>query len=134
MRSRCHLLHGRSALVRHLFEEALAIYHGDRATCEAMGRLGAELIESGMGLLTHCNAGALATAGMGTALAPMYVAHSQGKSFRVYAPTKRVRFCKGARISAWELHQAGIDVTVITDNMAAKVMQGKAASRRCSSA
>ncbi|MEZ5974196.1 MAG: S-methyl-5-thioribose-1-phosphate isomerase [Planctomycetota bacterium] len=111
-----------AALVRHLFEEALAIYHGDRATCEAMGRLGAELIESGMGLLTHCNAGALATAGMGTALAPMYVAHSQGKSFRVYADETRP-LLQGARISAWELHQAGIDVTVITDNMAAKVMQ-----------
>ena len=111
-----------SDLVQRLWQEAQAIWEGDRKTCRAMGEIGAELIEEGMGLLTHCNAGALATAGIGTALAPMYVAHEQGKRFRVYADETRP-LLQGSRITAWELDQAGIDVTVITDNMAAKVMQ-----------
>ncbi len=107
---------------RAIHAEALAIYESDRRTCRLMGEAGAELIESGMTLLTHCNAGALATAGMGTALAPMYVAHSQGKHIRVFADETRP-LLQGSRITAWELDRAGIDVTVITDGMAAKVMQ-----------
>ncbi|MFT5199585.1 MAG: methylthioribose-1-phosphate isomerase [Planctomycetota bacterium] len=107
---------------RHMQAEAVDIYEGDRRTCRLMGEAGAELIESGMTLLTHCNAGALATAGMGTALAPMYVAHSQGKQIQVFADETRP-LLQGARITAWELNRAGIDVTVITDGMAAKVMQ-----------
>ncbi|MCB9906863.1 MAG: S-methyl-5-thioribose-1-phosphate isomerase [Planctomycetes bacterium] len=109
-------------LVQALQQEALAIWNSDRSTCERMGRHGSTLIHDGMGLLTHCNAGALATSGMGTALAPMYVAHAQGKRFRVFADETRP-LLQGSRISAWELQQAGIDVTVITDSMAAKVMQ-----------
>ena len=105
--------------------EALAIYEGDRATCRAMGELGAELISDGERLLTHCNAGALATAGMGTALAPMYTAHARGKSIAVYADETRP-LLQGARITAWELQKAGIDVTLLTDGMAARVMdEGK---------
>ena len=105
--------------------EALAIYEGDRATCRAMGELGAELISDGERLLTHCNAGALATAGMGTALAPMYTAHARGKRIAVYADETRP-LLQGARITAWELQRAGIDVTLLTDGMAARVMdEGK---------
>lgn len=106
-------------------EEALAIYEGDRATCRAMGAFGAELIADGARLLTHCNAGALATAGMGTALAPMYTAHGQGKRIAVFADETRP-LLQGARITAWELQRAGIDVTLLTDGMAARVMdEGK---------
>ncbi len=114
-----------AAIVDALHAEALRIYEGDRATCRAMGEHGAELIADGAKLLTHCNAGALATAGMGTALAPMYVAHEQGKKIGVFADETRP-LLQGARITAWELDQAGIDVTVITDGMAARVMsEGK---------
>ncbi|MDF1839412.1 MAG: S-methyl-5-thioribose-1-phosphate isomerase [Planctomycetota bacterium] len=107
---------------RHLQSEAMEIYEGDRRTCRLMGEAGAQFIESGMTLLTHCNAGALATAGMGTALAPIYTAHAQGKNLRVFADETRP-LLQGSRITAWELDRAGIDVTVITDGMAAKVMQ-----------
>ncbi len=110
------------ALVAGQFEEARAIYEEDRATCRRMGEIGAELIADGDSLLTHCNAGALATAGMGTALAPMYVAAEQGKAIHVFADETRP-LLQGARITAWELMQGGIDVTLITDSMAARVMQ-----------
>jgi len=109
------------AIVEALFDEARAIYEGDRATCRRMGEIGAELIRDGATLLTHCNAGALATAGIGTALAPMYVAAEQGKRIAVFADETRP-LLQGARITAWELSQAGIDVTVITDGMAARVL------------
>lgn len=110
-----------AGIVQALFEEAHAIYHGDRETCRRMGELGAELIRNGDTLLTHCNAGALATAGMGTALAPMYVAREQGKRISVFADETRP-LLQGARITAFELMHAGIDVTLITDGMAARVM------------
>jgi len=114
-----------AGMVDALFEEAHAIYHGDRDTCRRMGEIGAELILDGHALLTHCNAGALATAGMGTALAPMYVAHEQGKHISVFADETRP-LLQGARITAFELMHAGIDVTLITDGMAARVMfEGK---------
>ena len=107
------------------FQEAMRIYEGDRATCLTMGKLGAELIPDGATLLTHCNAGALATAGIGTALAPIYTAHAQGKSIRVFADETRP-LLQGARITTWELMRAGLDVTLITDSMAARVMsEGK---------
>ena len=113
------------ALVAGLFEEAKAIHTEDAAQCRRMGELGADLIQDGMTLLTHCNAGALATGGMGTALAPMYVAHEQGKKIAVFADETRP-LLQGARLTTWELMQAGIDVTLITDNMAARVMmEGK---------
>jgi len=111
-----------AALIAGLFEEAHGIYESDRATCRRMGEIGAELITDGQSLLTHCNAGALATAGMGTALAPMYVAAEQGKKIHVFADETRP-LLQGARITAWELMQADIDVTLITDSMAARVMQ-----------
>lgn len=112
-------------IIAALHAEACAIFDGDQATCRAMGEHGAQLIKDGARLLTHCNAGALATAGIGTALAPMYVAHEQGKRISVYADETRP-LLQGARITAWELAQAGIDVTVITDSMAPRVMsEGK---------
>ena len=108
-----------------VLREALDIYSGDRATCAAMGALGAELISDGATLLTHCNAGALATAGIGTALAPIYTANAQGKRVSVYSDETRP-LLQGSRITTWELMRAGIDVTVITDSMAARVMgEGK---------
>lgn len=112
-------------VVSGLFEEAHSIYEGDRKTCRRMGEIGADLIEDGDTLLTHCNAGALATAGLGTALAPMYVAQEQGKRISVFADETRP-LLQGARITAFELMHAGIDVTLITDGMAARVMyEGK---------
>ncbi|MBX9680723.1 MAG: S-methyl-5-thioribose-1-phosphate isomerase [Gemmataceae bacterium] len=109
-------------LRQRLLDEARVIFDEDRAMCLAMGKLGADLIRDGMGVLTHCNAGALATADYGTALAAMFVAHEQGKKFRVFADETRP-LLQGARLTAWELHCRGIDVTLICDNMAAQVMR-----------
>jgi len=108
-------------LYARLVEEAKAIHAEDIALCEGMAKHGAPLIQPGMGVLTHCNAGSLATTGLGTATAPMYLAHSQGVKFKVYADETRP-LLQGARLTAWELAQAGIDVTLITDNMAAHMM------------
>ena len=105
-----------------LLAEANAIHDEDAAMCRAIGEHGAHLIQPGSGVLTHCNAGSLATAEYGTALAVMYVAHEQGIQFRVFADETRP-LLQGARLTAWELQQAGIDVTVICDNMAAQVMR-----------
>jgi len=105
--------------------EANAICQEDADMCRAIGRNGEKFIEDGAGILTHCNAGALATAGQGTALSPMFEAHRNGKKFKVYADETRP-LLQGARLTAWELKQAGIDVTVICDNMAGWLMkQGK---------
>jgi len=113
------------ALKQALLDEAHAIHAGDRDTCRRMGAHGAALIEDGHTLLTHCNAGALATAGMGTALAPIYTAHAQGKRVAVFADETRP-LLQGARITSWELMKAGIEVRLITDGMAARVMgEGK---------
>jgi methylthioribose-1-phosphate isomerase len=108
-------------IVDGLFEEARAIFDEDRAVCAKLGAVGAELIRDGSTLLTHCNAGALATAGIGTALAPMYRAREQGKRLRVFVDETRP-LLQGARLTAWELARADIDVTLITDSMAARVM------------
>lgn len=108
-------------LYARLVTEATAIHHQDIALCEGMAKHGLPLIKPGMGVLTHCNAGALATTGLGTATAPMYLAHASGISFQVFADETRP-LLQGARLTAWELAQAGIDVTLITDNMAAHMM------------
>lgn len=105
-----------------LLKEALAILEEDIQMCQDIGRHGAPLIEEGMGILTHCNAGALAAGDFGTALSPMYVAHSGGRKFTVYSNETRP-LNQGSRLTAWELHQAGIDVVTICDNMAAQVMK-----------
>jgi methylthioribose-1-phosphate isomerase len=108
-------------LYARLVAEAQKIHTEDTAICTGIAQHGVALIKSGMGVLTHCNAGALATTGLGTATAPMYLAHQRGTAFRVYADETRP-LLQGARLTAWELDSAGIDVTLITDNMAASVM------------
>src|SRR5437763_15698398 len=118
MEEQCTLPH----LEQLLCNEADAIADEDFAACMAMGVYGAELIADGDMLLTHCNAGALATAGWGTALAPMYVAHKAGKHIHVFVDETRPVF-QGARLTAWELQQEGIPLTLITDNMAAHFMR-----------
>lgn len=90
--------------------------------CRAIGRHGATLLRDGATVLTHCNAGSLATARYGTALAPIYVAAEQGMSIRVFADETRP-LLQGARLTAWELTQAGIPVTLICDNTAAVVLR-----------
>jgi methylthioribose-1-phosphate isomerase len=105
-----------------VFQEANAIYQEDVDTCQQIGQHGVKFIKDGAGILTHCNAGALATAGQGTALSPMFEAHKKGRKFKVYADETRP-LLQGARLTAWELKQAGIDVTVICDNMAGWLMK-----------
>ncbi|MCZ8513476.1 S-methyl-5-thioribose-1-phosphate isomerase [Paenibacillus filicis] len=110
------------AAQRALLDEACAIQAEDEATCRAIGEHALGLFEDGMGILTHCNAGGLATARYGTALAPMYLAQEQGIRLKVYADETRP-VLQGARLTAFELQQAGVDVTLICDNMAGAVMQ-----------
>ena len=104
-----------------LLEEALKIQEEDKAICRKMGSNGAELLQDGMTVLTHCNAGALATADYGTALGVIYAAQEQGKKIRVFADETRP-LLQGARLTAWELMENGIETTLICDNMAAWVM------------
>jgi methylthioribose-1-phosphate isomerase len=94
----------------------------DQAMCRAIGRHGAEFVPSDGGVLTHCNAGGLATSTFGTALGVLYAAAEQGKRFRVFADETRP-LLQGARLTAWELQQHGIDCTLICDNMAGQVMR-----------
>jgi len=111
-----------AALSEVLLREGLAILAEDITRCRAIGEQGAVLLADGMGILTHCNAGALATGDFGTALAPIYVAHERGLRLAVYADETRP-LLQGARLTAWELHRAGVAVTLICDNMAAQVMR-----------
>jgi methylthioribose-1-phosphate isomerase len=106
------------ALAPALEAEALAIHAEDRAMCACIGQHGLAFVPDGATVLTHCNAGALATGGMGTALAPIYAAHAAGRRVRVVADETRP-LLQGSRLTAWELSRAGVDVTVIADNMAA---------------
>ena len=112
-----------SRLVRAaLRDEATAILEEDRAMCRRIGEHGEALVAEHARVLTHCNAGALATAGMGTALAPVYVAVERGRRVTVYADETRP-LLQGSRLTAWELARAGIPVTVLTDGMAASLMR-----------
>lgn len=105
--------------------EVNAICQEDVDMCRRIGENGEKFIEDGSGILTHCNAGALATAGQGTALSIMFEAHKRGKKFKVYVDETRP-LLQGARLTAWELKQVKIDVVVICDNMAGWLMkQGK---------
>ena len=108
-----------------LRQEATAILAEDRAMCEAIGANGLTLLSDGVRVLTHCNAGALATGGIGTALAPIYVAARAGLRVAVYADETRP-LMQGSRLTAWELARAGIPVTVIADSMAASLMRAGA--------
>ena len=112
-------------LRKAVLAEANAIHAEDVDMCRQIGLHGERFIKEGAGILTHCNAGALATAGQGTALSPMFEAHKKGRKFNVYADETRP-LLQGARLTAWELKQAGIEVAVICDNMAGWLMkQGK---------
>ncbi|MBN2456463.1 MAG: S-methyl-5-thioribose-1-phosphate isomerase [Sedimentisphaerales bacterium] len=102
--------------------EANAICQEDKEMCRRIGQNGQEFIKNDYGILTHCNAGALATAGQGTALSIMYEAKKAGKHFKVYVDETRP-LLQGARLTAWELRQEGIDVIVICDNMAGWLMK-----------
>ena len=110
------------AIVDALRDEATAILEDDRAMCRRIGEHGLPLIPDGARILTHCNAGALATGGIGTALAPVYLAAEAGRRVEVVVDETRP-LLQGSRLTAWELSQAGIPVTLITDNMAASVMR-----------
>ena len=105
-----------------LLVEAQAISDEDKAMCRAIGRAGSGLIRPGDGILTHCNAGGLATADYGTALAVIFSADEAGTPLRVFADETRP-LLQGARLTAWELQRRGIPVTLICDNMAAQVMK-----------
>jgi methylthioribose-1-phosphate isomerase len=105
-----------------LLDEAHAIFAEDLAMCLAMGRHGETLIPPRGHVLTHCNAGALATAGYGTALAPIRIAHEHGRPIHVFVDETRP-FLQGARLTAWELQQVGVPLTLITDNMAGYFMR-----------
>ena len=108
-------------LLKKLLQEALEIHEEDRSLCRAIGEHGGRLLRSGWSVLTHCNAGSLATGGMGTALAVIYSAVQGGKKIRVYADETRP-LLQGARLTSWELNEAGIEVTVACDNAAASLM------------
>jgi methylthioribose-1-phosphate isomerase len=114
-----------TALLDVLRAEATAILDEDRAMCRRIGEHGAALIPDGARVLTHCNAGALATAGIGTALALLYVAAEAGRRIEVFVDETRP-LLQGSRLTAWELTRAGIPVTVLADNMAPALMRSGA--------
>jgi methylthioribose-1-phosphate isomerase len=108
-----------------LWGEATAVLEEDRAMCRAIGEHGLALLPQGGRVLTHCNAGALATGGIGTALAPVYLAHERGREPHVFADETRP-LLQGSRLTAWELTRAGIPVTLVTDAVAGVLMaQGR---------
>lgn len=108
-------------LKQRLEKEAGDIFDEDVMMCRKIGEHGQEIMKHGMGILTHCNAGALATSRYGTALSPIYVAQERGLHVRVFADETRP-LLQGSRLTAYELTKAGVDTTLITDNMAAVVM------------
>ena len=112
------------ALFDVITKTAEEIHKEDIQLCKSIGEHGVPLITNGMGIMTHCNAGRLATSDYGTATAPMYLAHNRGIKFTVYSNESRP-LLQGARLTAWELMDAGIDVYTITDNMAAFIMGQK---------
>lgn len=111
-----------ASILDRLLEEAVTIQDEDRHTCQAIGRHGAELMPRGAGVLTHCNAGGLATAGSGTALAVLFAAADLGREIEVYVDETRP-LLQGARLTTWELTRHGIPTTLICDSMAAWAMQ-----------
>lgn len=102
--------------------EAEKIREEDERVCRKIGECALTLLKPGMGILTHCNAGTIATAKYGTALAPIYLGQERGYQFKVFADETRP-LLQGARLTAWELNEAGVDVTLICDNMASIVMK-----------
>lgn len=109
-------------LWERLHAEATAIWEEDRAMCRRIGEAGLFLVPDGTTVLTHCNAGALATGGIGTALAPIYLAHEAGRRVHVFVDETRP-VLQGARLTAWELEQAGVPCTLIADGVAGSLMR-----------
>jgi methylthioribose-1-phosphate isomerase len=124
MKAKAESARGGSAIdIREaLLTEAKAIHEEDREMCHAIGRYGAQLLQDGQGVLTHCNAGGLATAEYGTALSVFFTAQDEGKNLRVFVDETRP-LLQGSRLTAWELAQRNIDATLICDSMAAQVMR-----------
>lgn len=110
------------AVWERLRSEATAIWEEDRAMCRRIGEAGLVLLPDGTNVLTHCNAGALATGGIGTALAPIYLAHEAGRRVHVFVDETRP-VLQGARLTAWELEQAGVPCTLIADGVAGSLMR-----------
>ena len=111
-----------SAVWERLQSEANALWEEDRAMCRRIGEAGLPLVPDGATVLTHCNAGALATGGIGTALAPIYLAHDAGRRVHVFVDETRP-VLQGSRLTAWELSHAGIACTVIADSVAGSLMR-----------
>ena len=111
-----------SDILAALKAESIAIQDEDIRTCKMIGEYGLSLVKPGDGLLTHCNAGQLATSKYGTATAPMYLGYERGYNFHIYADETRP-LLQGARLTAYELFDSGLDVTLICDNMSASVMK-----------
>ena len=124
MEARLKVSEGRSIqeIKSILRDEAETIRLEDEKVCEAIGNYALSLLEPGWGIMTHCNAGTIATAKYGTALAPIYLGQAKNYDFKVYANETRP-LLQGARLTAWELKEAGVDVTLICDNMASIVMK-----------
>lgn len=114
--------HGTRRICEALIEEAELIHHEDILMCRSIAEYGLTLVKDGDGILTHCNAGPLATSRYGTALGPILLGQERGIRFRVFADETRP-LLQGARLTSYELHRAGVDVTLICDNMAGMVMQ-----------
>jgi len=112
-----------AALWDRLAAEANAIWEEDRAMCRRIGEFGLPLLADGANVLTHCNAGALATGGIGTALAPVYLAHEAGRRVHVFVGETRP-VLQGARLTAWELTHAGVPCTLIADSAAGSLLRG----------
>lgn len=109
-------------VLKILHKEAVEIKEEDTWVCKMIGEHGLALVKPGDGILTHCNAGQLATSKYGTATAPIYLGHERGYNFKVFADETRP-LLQGARLTAYELHSSGVDVTLICDNMSAMVMK-----------
>ncbi|HIW21755.1 MAG TPA: S-methyl-5-thioribose-1-phosphate isomerase [Candidatus Dorea intestinavium] len=109
-------------IVEAIYKEAVKIRDEDIWVCKQIGEFGLSLVKPGDGLLTHCNAGQLATVKYGTATAPMYLGHERGYNFHIFADETRP-LLQGARLTAYELQEAGMDVTLICDNMSGMVMK-----------
>ena len=114
--------HKKTEILNELKDEAEAISREEEHASKSMGEFGLSLLKPGMGILTHCNAGALATIGYGTALAPIHIGQERGYAFKVFADETRP-LLQGARLTAWELMKTGVDVTLICDNMASMAMK-----------
>ena len=109
-------------IVEALHQEAIEIREEDIRVCKAIGEYGLSLVKPGDGLLTHCNAGKLATVKYGTATAPMYLGHERGYNFRIFSDETRP-LLQGARLTSFELQDSGLDVTLLCDNMSATAMR-----------